>query len=62
MTGILPCTTLKRTNTDEDKLKTLEDYYHKTFFDALRKTHHKVSEQLDKFKKMISEDESIRQH
>ncbi len=47
-------TTLKCTNTDEDKLKTLEEYRCKTFVDVLRKTHEKVSEQLDKLKKIQS--------
>jgi hypothetical protein len=37
-------TTLKRTNTDEDQLKQLEEYHCKTFVDVLRKTHKKVSD------------------
>jgi hypothetical protein len=45
-------TTLKRTNTDEDQLKQLEEYRRKTFVDVLRKTHQKVGEQLDKLKKI----------
>ncbi len=48
------CITLKHTNTDEEKLKTLEEYSHKTFVDVMRKTHQKVSEQLDKLKKILS--------
>ncbi len=48
------CTTLKRTNTDEDQLKQLEEYRRKTFVDVLRKKHQKVSEQLDKLKKVRS--------
>jgi hypothetical protein len=35
-------TTLKLTNTYEDKLKQLEEYRRKIFVDVLRKTHQKV--------------------
>jgi hypothetical protein len=48
------CTTLKRTNADEELLKTLEDYRRKTFVDGLTKTHKKVTEQLDKLKQIRS--------
>jgi hypothetical protein len=46
--------TLKCTNTDEEQLKTLEDYRKKTFVDVLTKTHEKVTEQLDKLKQIRS--------
>ena len=46
--------TLKRTNADEEQLKTLEDYRKKTFVDVLTKTHKKVTEQLDKLKQIRS--------
>jgi hypothetical protein len=50
--------TLKRTTsptgTIADTLKTLEDYPKKTFVDVLRKTHDKLSDQLDKLKKIRS--------
>jgi hypothetical protein len=46
--------TLKRSNADEEQLKTLEDYCKKTFVDVLMKTHEKVTEQLDKLKQIRS--------
>jgi hypothetical protein len=52
------CTTLKRitspTGTIANTLKALGDYRQKTFVDVLRKTHDKLSNQLDKLKKIRS--------
>ena len=48
------CITLKRTNADEEQLKTLENYRKKTFVDVLTKTHKKVTEQFDKLKQIRS--------
>jgi hypothetical protein len=42
------------TDTNIDTLQQLEDYRRKTFADVLTKTHKKVSEHLDKLKKMRS--------
>ena len=46
--------TLKRTNANEEQLKTLEDCRKKTFVNVLMKTHKKVTEQLDKLKQIRS--------